>query len=72
MVESDMTAFLPFTATGACSAKSAADAEAFFKDKMTQAVGGPRNLAQAVENIRLCAAKREAQQAGLAEFLKTY
>ena len=72
VVESDMTAILPFTATGACSAKSAADAEAFFKDKMTKAVGGPRTLAQALESIRLCAARREAQQAGLAEFLKSY
>jgi len=72
MVETDMTAFLPFTATGDCSANSAADAEAFFKDKMAQAVGGPRNLAQALESIRLCAVRREAQQAGLAEFLKSY
>ena len=71
-VDSDMSSILPFTASAVCDVKAAAEAESFFKDKMATAVGGPRNLAQALEGIRLCAAKRQAQQAGLAEFLKAY
>ena len=71
-VDSDMSAILPFTASAACDVKAASEAESFFKDKMSSAVGGPRNLAQALESIRLCAAKRQAQQAALAEFLKGY
>ncbi len=71
-VDSDMSAILPFTATAGCDSKTADEAESFFKEKMAKAVGGPRNLAQALEGIRLCAAKRQAQKEGLAEFLKSY
>lgn len=70
-VDSDLAAVLPFTARF-CDEQSAADAEAFFKDKMANAIGGPRNLARAIESIRLCAAERKAHQAGIAEFLKSY
>jgi len=34
--------------------------------------GGPRILAQVLEQIHLCSARREAQQAGVVAFLKNY
>jgi alanyl aminopeptidase len=70
--DTDFAAFLPFAGSGFCDAHGAAEVESFFKDKMASATGGPRNLAQAVEGIRLCDAARKAHQAGIADFLKGY
>ncbi len=70
--DTDMASILPFTGGGFCDDHGAAEVESFFKDKMAEATGGPRNLAQAVEGIRLCGAARKTHQAGIAEFLKSY
>jgi len=70
-VDSDMASVLPFTARF-CDERGASETEAFFKDKMASTIGGPRNLAQALESIRVCAAERKAHQAGIVAFLKSY
>lgn len=43
-----------------CSEAKAKEVEAFFKDKVGNLRGGPRNLALALERIRLCAARVDA------------
>jgi alanyl aminopeptidase len=53
---------LIYTANVFCDEAHAADAEAFFKPKLADIEGGPRALALALENVRLCAAKRKAQE----------
>jgi alanyl aminopeptidase len=50
-------------ATVFCDEQHAKDAEAFFTPaRMAQIDGGPRVLAGTLEDIRLCAAKRKAQE----------
>ena len=64
--------FLPFVARRYCDEQHRADAEAFFKERVTKTEGGPRNLQQALEAISLCAANKNANQESVAEFLKKY
>ncbi len=45
-------------ASGMCSAEEADMIEARYRERMADVEGGPRGLAQTVENIRLCAAQR--------------
>jgi alanyl aminopeptidase len=52
---------LPWYATAACSDEMAVRVEAFFRDRVATLPGGPRNLAGALESLRLCAARRRAQ-----------
>jgi alanyl aminopeptidase len=63
---------LPFIAGSFCDDAHRADVEAFFKDRIGKLTGGPRNLAQVLEGISLCNARREAQQPSLATLLKKY
>jgi alanyl aminopeptidase len=51
-----------------CDDTRAKEVEAFFAPRVGQIEGGPRGLATAVEEIRLCAAKRSLQEAGMREF----
>jgi len=44
----------------------------FFSGRSTKYTGGPRILTQMLENIDLCIAYKNAQQASVAEFLRTY
>ncbi len=69
---SEDAAFLPWVAVGYCDEEHRAEIEAFFKDRAAQTTGGPRILAQVLERIHLCSARRGAQQAGVVEFLKSY
>jgi len=46
---------------GFCSTERAAELEAFFADKVANLEGGPRELAQTLERIRLCAALKDAK-----------
>ena len=46
-----------------CDEVHARDVEAFFTPKVESIEGGPRALAQALEDVRLCAARRSAQEA---------
>jgi cytosol alanyl aminopeptidase len=45
-----------------CDAAHAADVEAFFAPKIDAIDGGPRTLAATLEDVRLCAARRHAQE----------
>jgi len=51
------------TARAYCDEAHAREVEAFFAPKIESIEGGPRALAQALEDVRLCAAKRDAQEA---------
>jgi len=71
-VGSDFAAYLPMVGSGFCSAPERAELETFFKPKVDGYAGGPRILAQALERIDLCIARRQALGPGVAEFLKRY
>ncbi len=71
-VGSDYAAYLPLVGSGFCSASDRAEVETFFKPKVEGYSGGPRNLAQTLERIDLCIARRNALGPSLAEFLKKY
>ena len=58
----------PWLAAGFCDAERANEVEAFFGDRIGELSGGPRNLAGAVEAIRLCAARAEVHRASATEF----
>jgi len=62
------TGFLPWMGAGFCSEERAEQLQAFFAPKIEDLPGGPRNLAGALEAIRLCAAKVEAHQESAREF----
>ena len=64
--------FLPFVGGAFCDEKSAEEVKAFFEPKVDRFPGTKRNLAQALEGIRICTAYRAAQQDSVAEFLKKY
>jgi alanyl aminopeptidase len=68
----DFVGSLPFIAGGYCDAQHRADAEAFFKDRVTKTMGGPRNLEQVLEGISVCIVNKEANQPSVVEFLKNY
>jgi alanyl aminopeptidase len=68
----DSGAGAPYVAAGYCDAEHRKDAESFFTGRSTKFTGGPRILAQVLEGIDLCIAYKNAQEASVAEFLKTY
>jgi len=53
---------MPWYAASFCTEEAAADVERFFEPRVAELIGGPRNLAAALEAIRLCAAKAKAQR----------
>ena len=59
-------------AAAQCDATLEPDAEAFFKGRMADLPGGPRDYAQAMERLDLCARQREAQPPSVAASLKAY
>jgi len=64
--------FLPFVGGGFCDEKSAEDLKAFFETRVDRFAGTRRNLAQALEGIRICTAYKAAQQDSVNNFLKKY
>ena len=62
----------PMLAAGFSDAEKRADVEAFFKDKAPKYMGGPRYLAQSLEQIQLRSALKAAQQESVNEFLFHY
>jgi alanyl aminopeptidase len=62
----------PQLAAGFSDEAHRADVEAFFKDRAVNYTGGPRRLAQSLEQIQLRTALRAAQQESVAGFLKSY
>ena len=53
-----------------CSAEEARAAQDFFGPRMAKVNGGPRNLAQLLETIRLCEARKKIQQPDLVQFFQ--
>jgi alanyl aminopeptidase len=68
----DTGAFLPQVAGSYCDTAHRQDVESFFSGRSTKYTGGPRILTQVLEGIDLCVAYKNAQEASVAEFLKTY
>ena len=62
----------PSYASGFSDAASRSDVEEFFRDRAPKYMGGPRVLAQALEQIQLRAAFMAAQQESVADFLMHY
>ncbi len=71
-VSGDFAADLPRVGDNFCDAADRADLDAFFKPLVDQFAGGPRDLAQTLEGIDLCIARKRALGPGLAAFLKDY
>jgi alanyl aminopeptidase len=51
-----------------CDDAHARDIEAFFQSKIADIEGGPRVLASTLEGVRLCVARRRAQEEGARTF----
>jgi len=64
----DFGAVLPFTAQNFCSAQEEQEVNAFFGPRIGKLTGGPRNLAQTLERIRACTARKAKQEASLTTF----
>jgi alanyl aminopeptidase len=63
---------LPTVGASFCDEKSAEGLRTFFEPRVDRFAGTRRNLAQALESIRICTAYKAAQQDSVAEFLKKY
>jgi len=68
----DTGSYAPYVAGGYCDAGHRADAENFFTGRSTKFTGGPRILKQMLEGIDLCIAYKNAQEASVTDFLKSY
>jgi alanyl aminopeptidase len=66
----DYAGFLPETAGRGCSAEEARAVQDFFGPRMAKVNGGPRNLAEVLESIRLCEARKKVQQPDLVQFFQ--
>jgi alanyl aminopeptidase len=68
----DTGAYLPYVAAGYCDPEHRQDVQNFFSGRSTKYTGGPRILTQVLEGIDLCVAYKNAQEASVTQFLKTY
>ena len=57
----------PWYAASLCTREAADEVQAFFEPRVAALAGGPRNLAGAVEAIKLCAAKADAHRSAVDE-----
>jgi alanyl aminopeptidase len=71
-IPGELRGLLPIFATPFCDEAHRAQVASFFKDRVTELPGGPRNLAKTLERIALCGAIQRAQGESLATFLKKY
>jgi alanyl aminopeptidase len=72
-VDTDYVGLLPFLASAStCSDQGETEAREFFEPRMKGVVGGPRQLAGALEQIHLCAAARPNAQKEISSFLQQY
>jgi alanyl aminopeptidase len=62
-------AYFPMVGAGLCTAEDRRDVEAFFAPRLEALEASPRVLAQSLERIDQCVARREAQQSSLDAFL---
>jgi cytosol alanyl aminopeptidase len=65
----DAGASLPYVAADFCDSEHRADVQTFFDGRSTKYTGGPRILAEVLERISLCLARKPANEASVAEFL---
>jgi alanyl aminopeptidase len=68
----DLAAYFPQTGESFCDTASRDQLQAFFADRAPQFAGGPRNLAQVLETIDLCIARKETQGSAIATYLRAY
>ena len=72
-IGTDYAALFPqFASSSACSESGLAEAKTFFTPRTNQVQGGPRELANALETIHLCAAQRPVAEAQISNFLAHY
>lgn len=64
--------YMAYTVVALCDASKKAELEAFLKPRIEPLDGGPRTLAQALEQLSLCSAAREAQTPGVIAFLQAH
>jgi alanyl aminopeptidase len=68
----DLGAFLPYSGQSFCDPESRDELQAFFGPMVDKYAGAPRNLAQVLEGINLCVARKAAQGPAVASFLEKY
>jgi len=66
----DSGASLPAAGRGYCDGDHRRDVEAFFKDRSTTFTGGPRTLANVLEQIDLCVALKRVQERSVEAFFR--
>ncbi|MGI8962272.1 MAG: M1 family metallopeptidase [Bryobacteraceae bacterium] len=72
-VSTDYASYLPFTAAASvCSDSAESEAKTFFEPRMKDVIGGQRSLANALEQIHLCAAAKPAAEQQISKFLSAY
>ena len=59
-------------AASACSDSAENEAKTFFEPHMKDVIGGQRSLANALEQIHLCAAAKPAAEQQISKFLSAY
>jgi len=62
--------YMAFTLVALCDDTRKAEAEKFFRPRIEKLDGGPRILAQALEQLSLCSAAKQAQTPGVIAYLK--
>jgi alanyl aminopeptidase len=62
----------PMVASAFCDQAAYDDVKAFFTSRAARFTGGPRELDQALEELQLCIALRQAQEKSLTGFLKKF
>jgi alanyl aminopeptidase len=62
--------YLPYLGARFCSEERAAEVQAFFGERVADVQGGPRNLASALERIRLCSALVEQQRSSVNRYFQ--
>jgi alanyl aminopeptidase len=67
----DSAGYFPYFGAALCDESQADDIKAFFTERSSHVDGGPRLLDQALEELRLCAIRREAQGPSVAKFFAT-
>ncbi|HTL37606.1 MAG TPA: M1 family metallopeptidase [Kofleriaceae bacterium] len=63
-------AYMAFTFVPICDDTRKPEIEKFFKPRIEKFDGGPRMMAQALEELSLCSAQRKAQAPGISAFLE--
>lgn len=68
----DSAAQFPYFGRKLCDQAARDDMAIFFRDRIGEYAGGPRNLAQMLESIGLCAEFKSRQQGNLVRFLQDW